>query len=368
MVPQRLQQWWRGADGVVLLTFNENHAIFEKPVAGQLKKILSVDTRDPVDAQPLQVGRQLTNAAGKSFRLMLRVPAITVLRRTLTLPLVVEENLRQTLAFELDRYTPFKSDQVYFDFRLLGRDAIQRRIKVELAVVQRSVVDREANRAAALGLSATGAILAEQTLSDDCYNFLPAVPGSGKLTSSTWWRASLALLAILLLAVLLFVPVWQKRATAISLLEPLAQAKAAAQQTDALRDRLDKLVREHSFLLDMKWGSPSIVLVVEEISKRLPDDTFIIQFEFDGKTVQLQGESAAASGLVEILENSPMLKDVGFKAQLTKIQGTPNDRFHIVALLEEQARPKPDAIAVEGMASGSAAPVATVQPTSAGKP
>jgi len=30
------------------------------------------------------------------------------------LPLAVEEDLRQTLAFELDRYTPFRPEQVYF--------------------------------------------------------------------------------------------------------------------------------------------------------------------------------------------------------------------------------------------------------------
>jgi general secretion pathway protein L len=147
----------------------------------------------------------------------------------------------------------------------------------------------------------------------------------------------------LLLASLLLVPVWQKRTTAISLLGPLAEAKASALETNQLRDRLDKLVADHNFLPDKKWASYSPLLILDELSKLLPDDTFVMAFEFDGKIVQIQGESGIASKLVEILDASPMFKDVGFKAQLNKIQGTTSDRFHISAALDTAARPVPPA-------------------------
>jgi general secretion pathway protein L len=218
-----------------------------------------------------------------------------------------------------------------------------------------------------------GAVLADQIAGDDgFFNFLPAMAGLVNTSSRLWWRAGLAALATLLLATLLAIPVWQKRTAAISLLEPLAGAKAAAQETDALRDRLDKVVKDYSFLLDMKWGSPSSVLVLEELSKRIPDDTFLAQLDYDGKTLQIQGESASASGLVELLEASPMFKDVGFKAQLTKIQGTSTDRFHIAAILEDDARPKPapapDAAVAAAAVAAQAAPVAVAQPTPVSKP
>jgi hypothetical protein len=38
--------------------------------------------------------------------------------------------------------------------------------------------------------------------------------------------------------------------------------------------------------------------------------------------------------LIETLEASPIFKDVSFKSQLIKIQGTGTDRFHISASLE----------------------------------
>ena len=62
---------------------------------------------------------------------------------------------------------------------------------------------------------------------------------------------------------------------------------------------------------------------------------------FDGKTVQIQGDTASSTSLVETLEASPLFKDVGFKSQLTKLQGTPYDRFHISATLEAAPKPAP---------------------------
>ena len=38
------------------------------------------------------------------------------------MPAATEENLPQVLSFEMDRLTPFRSDEVYFDHRVVGRD------------------------------------------------------------------------------------------------------------------------------------------------------------------------------------------------------------------------------------------------------
>ncbi|HLA38633.1 MAG TPA: PilN domain-containing protein, partial [Candidatus Glassbacteria bacterium] len=174
-----------------------------------------------------------------------------------------------------------------------------------------------------------------------------------------------------LLVVLLMVPPWQKRAAATSRLDPLARAKAASHEADALRDRLGKLVKQDNFLHDKKWNTPSTVQVLEELSKILPDDTFVRQLIFDGKTVQIQGETASSTRLIEILEASALFKDVSFKSQLTKIQGTPYDLFHLSATLKAPAKPAqpatvPEAIgatAVPGSAPGQAITPTTVDPS-----
>jgi general secretion pathway protein L len=339
LVPLELRVWWRESDRIVMLLFDGTRAVFERPAGARREEIYSVElgTADP-SLYRVETSQRLLQVVGRNFRLLLCLPPEQVLQRTLTLPMAVEENLRQSLTFELDRYTPFRPEQVYFDFRVTERDVGQKRLSVELAAVPKSAVDQGVARAAALGLSVDGAVLAAELLQHGgaCRNFLPAAAKRRKPSVRLWRRAGMAALSSVLLAVLLAIPLWQKRASAISLLDPLMQAKAASQQTDALRDRLRKLVEEHNFLPNKKWDSYSTLQVLEELSKLLPDDTFVMQFDFDGKTVQIQGDTGSSTTLLEILEASPLFKDVGFKSQLTKLQGTPYDRFHISATLEAE--------------------------------
>lgn len=340
LVPIKIKQWWQGADHRLLITFDADKTTVARPGPSGLEQILSLDAAES-DGQRAQFARNLVRRAGPQFRLLLAVPPDKILRRAITLPLAVEENLRQTLGFELDRYLPLKPDQVYFDFRIIGRDPAQRQLKIELAAIQRAVIDQGLSRAAMLGVPIAGAILADEINDRNALDFLPAAAHNSKPVFQLGWRIALAALALTLLAGLLVTPIWQKRAAAISLLKPLDDAKNAARETDQLRDRMSKVTDDYRFLVDQKWATPSTVLILEEISKRLTDDTFTTQLDFDGKNVQLQGESGSAANLVELLETSPMFKDVGFKAQLVKIQGTPNDRFHLIATVEADSIPKP---------------------------
>ena len=343
MIPASMHRWLRESDRIVLLQFVGENAIFAREMSGDRQEILTVALdRGNTTTQYSQIELELSQKVGQGFSLLLCLDADKVLRRTVTVPLAVEENLRQTLVFELDRFTPFKPDQVYFDFRVAERNASRRSLTLEIAVVQRTVLDQEMVRAAELGMRITGVttIADKSTGTPEYFNLLPVTTGKGKWPSRIWMRTGLGSLSVLLLAAFLAIPIWQKRSAAISLLEPLAQAKAAAIETDRLRDELNKLVAEYNWLPEKKWGSASTLLVLDELTKLLKDDTFLMAFEFDGKTVQIQGESGVAAGLVELLDASPMFQDVAFKAQLTKIQGTSADRFHVVAALETEARPK----------------------------
>lgn len=374
LVPVGLRVWWRESDRIVMLSFDGTRAVFERPEGACREQIYTVElgTADP-SLYRVETSQRLLQVAGRNFRLLLCLPPDQVLQRTLTLPLAVEENLRQALSFELDRYTPFRPEQVYFDFRVIERDVSQKRLSVELAAVPKSTVDQGVARAAALGLAVNGAVLAAEVEqhAGDCRNFLPDGAKTRRPSARQWLRAGMAAVSVALLAVLLAIPLWQKRAAAISLLDPVAQARAASRETDALRDRLRKQVEEHNFLPNKKWESYSTLQVLEELSKLLPDDTFVMQFDFDGKTVQIQGDTGSSTSLLEILEVSPLFKDVGFKSQLTKLQGTPYDRFHISATLEAAPKPTPPASAPEvvgiptaqvlspGQGAGAAPPAAS---------
>ncbi len=104
----------------------------------------------PTEAQGAEFQRLRAAIDDPSVRTILCIPAERVLQRNLTLPAAAEDNLRQVLAFEMDRQTPFKADQIYFDSRVLGRDAsgrnLRRRARAAAARSARSGNRRVAGR------------------------------------------------------------------------------------------------------------------------------------------------------------------------------------------------------------------------------
>jgi Tfp pilus assembly PilM family ATPase len=60
-------------------------------------------------------------------KLVVALPAGQVLRKEMRLPAAVEQDLRQALAYDLDRHTPFKPDELHFDAVVVGREGEKRR-------------------------------------------------------------------------------------------------------------------------------------------------------------------------------------------------------------------------------------------------
>ena len=336
-VPDAWRRWWRGDNREILARLEPTRVVLMRPDGDTLREWASADG-DDLPTLRAEVDKRLAAGETSGSRFLVLVDAGQMLVRRITLPLAVEENLRQALSFEIDRLTPFKPDHVRFDYRVLARDAATRQITLELAVIKRTVVDEAIARAHALGIPASSAASVGE--SGHCMRFggdaVQAVS-----TGRSGPRAALAALTAGLLVTWIALPIWQKREAAVALQTPLAEAKAAAAEAASQRDALDKAVAEANWLPERKWQRPSTLRVVDELTRQLGNDTFATLLEFDANGVQVQGESATATGLVELLEKSPMFKDVAFKAQLTKIQGTANDRFHVAAAFEDGARHDP---------------------------
>ena len=74
-------------------------------------------------------------------RTLIVLPVGDVLRRSISFPAQVRDNLQQVVRYEIDRLTPFQADQVLFDTSLSGASRRGDRILVELALCRRDRVD-----------------------------------------------------------------------------------------------------------------------------------------------------------------------------------------------------------------------------------
>ena len=360
-----------------VLVFDGNQATLWKPGLEGERTVMMAASTIALDVDPAAVisaGRAamaslalgVYGGVAVAPKLVLSVPPREVLRKTLTLPAAVEPNLRQALSYDLDRHTPFKADELYFDAVVSGRNPAKKEIRVDLVSCRKAVVDGALRHLTAWGVTAVAAVPEPPpTASQSRLNLLPHEARSSRVVWRCWqFWLPLALVASVALAAVA-IPLWQKRDYAIALNTLAAEARGQAAVSDALRTELETRVGDYNFALERKYAFPSAFRVVDEVSRVLPDDTWLTQFEMKsiakGKDTQreilVRGETANAGRLVQLFEESPLFAQTAPRSPTTKIQPGPGEIFDLGAQLKPLAVPAQVALLpIEKPAEPAAAP------------
>ena len=106
-----------------------------------------------------------------------------------------------------------------------------------------------------------------------------------------------------------------------------------SQRRASLRLGANGSVSGLGLLAKRKRTTPSSVMVLEAISKALPDSTYISELRIEGDKVQVAGMTQDAPSLVRLMEQSPQFTRVTFFAPTTHATNEPGERFHIEAHL-----------------------------------
>ena len=362
------------APGVVngTLAFAETARI---PLAGDPAAI-ALSGRAAIAALP----RATPGGSATEARVIVALPASGVLRKTITLPAAVEENLEQVLAYDLDRHTPFKPDEVYFDAVVIGRDPAKKEIRIDWAAALKTVVDQARRQAESWGAAVTGVTPESPTgaaaLAGSKLNLLPQ---ADRPDVSAWRRRDIWIPLVLVAAAALAataLPVWQKRGYAIALMQLTEQARVQADASNALREQLERLAGDYNFALQRKYAFPAGVQVVEDVTKLLPDDTWLTQLELKttarGKDprreIVLRGESGNAGRLISLLEESMLFGEAAPRSPTMKIQPGPGEIFDLGAQLKPLPPPQPVQVTEVSAGDAAPAPLPASPDPSAGEP
>ena len=90
------------------------------------------------------------------------------------------------------------------------------------------------------------------------------------------------------------------------------------------------------FLIEKKASDILVVEVVDQVSRILPDHTWIARLDLTGTELQIQGQSAAASSLIGLIESSAWFENARFRSPVVQITGTDYARFHLSANVVRQ--------------------------------
>ncbi len=275
----------------------------------------------------------LADAALDTGRWLL-LPAASGLRRSLTLPAAARERLRDVLAFEIERQTPFAATDVHYDGRVLDmREDGQ--LLAELVVVPRVRLDAALARLGPLAGWLDGVDLVDADGRPLGVNLLPA--GQRLLRANPWrlWNLVLAALAVLALALGLAQVLENRRGAADALQREVAQRSEQARAVSLQRQRLVDAVEGNAYLQERRNARPSVVELTDELARRLPDGTYLEKLAIDGDQLTLIGLSNQAAALVGRLEGATQWRAPALSGPLQPDPRTRGDRFTLVAQLNE---------------------------------
>ena len=89
-------------------------------------------------------------------------------------------------------------------------------------------------------------------------------------------------------------------------------------------------------LAQRKQATPSSVLVLEALSKILPDHTYVTELHIEGDKLQFVGITRDAPSLIELIEQSAQFTRATFFAPTTQAPGDPGERFYIEARIKPE--------------------------------
>ena len=331
-----LPQRWRGVfeDRVETLLIDLDDETVSLRRAGHDVPLAQVPRNLSPDEQKLALAEARQSVGDPRVRSLLCLPRARVLSRRIRLPLAAENNLVQVLAFEMDRQTPFKADQVYADQRIVDRDAAARSLGVEFAVVPRPVLDGALAALAPLDYPLDGVDgWRDQSGGERLgFNFLPVAQRVKRRNARLRLNLVLATVALLLLFAAMSLWVDNRRDALVKMTDEVAAMQKQAAQVTALRKGLADSIEGASFLMRKKSTTPPMVELLADVTHALPDDTYLERFSLDASNqVALGGQSEHAASLLEQVGKASTLANASFQGVIQPDARTRKERFNIAA-------------------------------------
>ncbi len=281
----------------------------------------------------------INNADGRQVLIGYLLPDNEALVRKIALPQAARENLDEVIGFELDKYVPFNADQVQLSYKIDKNSLNKEKILLDLAVIPKEQITDVLNICSetSVHIDEIDVNLSEfgekpQALG---VNLLPAE----KRKSRNYFNVKLnVVLSVLLIGMIYFVmhtSLNNKQDKIDRLTEINAELQKQARTAKLLRKELKDVIVSSKFLKNKKNTNAPLVLILSDVTTRLPDHTYITRLKVDQESFELTGNSGNANYLVPALDESSNLFLPEIIGGVRKDPRTNKEKFTIRAALQE---------------------------------
>lgn len=276
-----------------------------------------------------------------SIPVVLLLPPDEVLVEQIKLPVAATRHLRQVMAYEIDRFSPFTLDEVIFQSRILRTTA--EKSTVELVIIKRDRIDTILEQCSAIGLT----VLKVHPLNEDeeivGVDLLPEKHRPRSSASANLNKLLVGLAGVLLVALALLV-IHSREAQIDAMQTVVSEQRRQAQEIQEARQELVNTQGAASYLARLKLSKPTVTQTLLELTNCLGEDTWLEQMELaDNGDLTLSGQSQHASGLITRSKTCGQITDVQFRGVIQPDPQTGSDRFSLAVKLKQEAVDAPTA-------------------------
>ncbi len=321
MLPAALRRQMLAAPPVVLATPTPGGFRFDRLHRGELRALAQPEPDLPV---------------------WLVLPRSALLVKRLDWPLLPMADLRRSLALDLDRQTPFPAEALRFDLAVVSRDAAAGRLTLDLAVTpEQRVAPMLAELSARHGVQAARVVGGGPASAPARFGFTAAVETSqpaGRLATLLPRLRRTRLLLLCLVLGLMNLALWsgaeERRLDGLD--QAVREARTRANSSANLRRQLEE---RRGFIDRLTGGaqSASLLVVLDELTRLLPDDAWLDSVELRGDALHLVGHAISAAALVGPLEQSPLFTEAVFRSPVVPDRASGRERFELALTLRRPA-------------------------------
>lgn len=248
----------------------------------------------------------------------------------ITLPAAARRTLRTVVGYEMDRITPFTADDVYFSCTAATKDTDT--LSVDVHVVPKALIDPALEDLRENGFQLKRVDIANQNQDEQkTQDVAPEGLGLNLLIESgegqttrfprvVRWSAALFLAAILFAGWSMF----HQQSTIIDAYEA---------RLVKLRGKLNSQTSPQGQQREAAAGYAADIvpftLLLDDMTARLGDDTYIFALRMDGDRLTLSGASRQAAELLTALDASPFISEPAFSAPIVQDPVTGRERFSL---------------------------------------
>ena len=248
----------------------------------------------------------------------------TVLRRSLVLPRLGEDEVRQAVELDVLAASPFAADDVAWGYRVERGE----RLRIDIALTSKALIGRQIEALA----PRLGGVAPEVWVGGDPPLVLPGYGETARLAQARRMRWTLfALLGVLavLLAALAVTPTLQLRERTIEAVHKSDDLIRAVGPQARMRDDIARLGEQIALLRKVSEQRLDVVALLDQVTRQLPDDAVLNRLEITGTTVRITGQADNASQLLQTLGANPAFREVRAPAGITRAPAGSKEGFSI---------------------------------------